>query len=97
MATSLGLGGPAGPLVPRLMRLLVSLAPAHLACDASVSDLVVMGFMVALMVGCIQPVASPTLLERGGMPGDLNSFLFQLFKALFTVKKVTDSALYISF
>ena len=34
-----------------------------------------MGFMVAQVVGCINPVASPVVVERGGMPWDLSSLL----------------------
>ena len=53
--------------------------------------------MMAKVVGCIHPVDSPAVMERGGMPGALSSFLVQLVKVLFPIKNVTDYILYISF
>ena len=56
-----------------------------------------MAFMVAQVVGCVNPVASPVVVERGGMPWDLSSLLAQLIEALFLVKEITHSALHITF
>ena len=53
--------------------------------------------MVAQMVGCVHPVASPVVVERGDMTLALSSFPAQLVKVQFMAKEVTHSGLNISF